>query len=234
MRLASSPVRSLIGAAFGTLLALASMSAQANFVSDITVKLIAPGGIQGNSTPISVSQLVTTANLTTGVQAGDGGAIGSGWMLTGEAVTFNGDTIHVRSYAGFDDGAGNLSTGYLGSVAGHARYEFDGLSIAGKTIVGATISAFDNFASSGFSGLSSPAASSLLHSIDANTVSLDLDSILFVDRGTGTSTAHADFLITLVTQDAGTGPGGGNVPEPAMLALFAIAALGAGAARRRA
>jgi hypothetical protein len=231
MRLASSPVRSLLAAAAGTLLALCSMSARADFQSDITVKLIAPGGTIGDSTPINVSQLVTAANLTTGVQAGDGGAIGSGFMLANEEVTFNGNSIHVRSYSGTDD----FKTGYLGGGE-HARYEFDGLSISGLTIVGVTISAYDNFANSGFIGLDSPLASDLVHYIDPNTVSLDLDNILFTDRGTGSSFAHADFLINLVTQDANGGGGGGNnnLPEPATLALFAIAALGARAARRHA
>jgi hypothetical protein len=238
MRLASFLARSLVGTAVGSLLVLSSLSARADFQSDIMVKLIAPGGIQGDSTPISVSQLVNAASLTTGVQAGDGGAIGSGWMLAGEEVTFNGNSIHVRSYAGWDDlgsGGSSIMTGYLGSGGDHARYEFDGLSIAGKTIIGLTVYAFDGYATSGFSGLAGPAAASLVHLIDADTISLDLDSILFVDRGTGTSTAHADFRIDLITQDNGTGPGGGNnLPEPASLALFAIAALGAGAARRRA
>lgn len=237
MRLASLLTRSLVGAAVGSLLALSSLSARADFQSDIMVKLIAPGGIQGDSTPISVSQLVNSASLTTGVQSGDGGPIGGVWMLAGEEVTFNGNSIHVRSYAGWDDlgtGGSSIMTGYLGSGGDHARYEFDGLSIAGKTIIGLTVYAFDGYATSGFSGLASPAAASLVHLIDADTISLDLDSILFVNRGTGTSNAHADFRIDLITQDIGTGPGGGNnLPEPATLALFAIAAFGARAARRR-
>ena len=236
MQLASSPVRSLVGAALGGLLALSSLPALADFQSNITVKLIAPGGIPGDATPIGEQQVVTVANLVNGVKYGDGGAIGGVWMLAGEEVTFNGNSIHVRSYAGDDGGgAGPLTTGYLGNGGDHARYEFDGLSIAGKTIVGLTVYAFDGYATSGFSGLAGPAAASLVHLIDADTISLDLDSILFVDRGTGTSHAHADFRIDLITQDSGgPGPGGGgNLPEPATLALFAIAALGAGAARRR-
>lgn len=234
MQLASSPVRSLIGATLGTLLALSSMSAQADFQSDITVQLIAPGGVQGDSTPISVSQLVTTANLATGIQSlvhGGSGAV-SNYLADNEEVYFSGDSILVRSYSGTDA----FTTGYLGAGGEHARYEFDDLSIAGKTITGVTVYAFDNFLTSGFSGLASPLpASNLVNWIDPHTVSLDLDNIVFKDRGSGSGSAYADFRIDLITQDAGTGPGGGNnLPEPATLALFAIAALGAGAARRRA
>jgi hypothetical protein len=237
MQRVPSSARCLLGALVSTWALLCTTPALADFQSDITVRLIAPGGIQGDPTPISVSQLVNTANFATGVQAGDGGAVGD-WMLAGEAITFIGNAIHVRAFAGYDDDAGNIYTGYLGAGGAHARYEFDGLSIAGQTIVGLNIFAFDNFAASGFIGLhpAGPTASDLAHWIDADTISLDLDTILFADRNTGTSNAHADFRIELVTRNAEPGePGdpGGTLPEPATLALFAVAALGAGLARRR-
>lgn len=234
MRLASTPIRRLLAALAGTLLALSPLSAHADFQSAITVKLIAPGGYEGDTTPINEQQLVTLAGLADGVKTGDGGAIGSGWMLAGEEITFVGDTIRVRSFAGYDDfssGGSSISTGYLGAGGEHARYEFDGLSIAGKTIVGFAVTAFDGYAGSGFTGLASPSANSLVTLIDADTLSLDLDSILFVNRGTGTSTAYADFRIELITRANGTDPG--NLPEPATLALLCVAALGARAAQRR-
>jgi PEP-CTERM motif len=236
MRLISSPARRLLGAIVGTAIALCAQPALAGFQSDITVKLIAPGGIVGDTTPISVSQLVSTGNFATGIHAGDGGDVGS-WMLAGEEVTFVGETIRVRAFAGDVTVSGSI-TGYLGLFGNHARYEFDGLSIAGKTIVGLSVTAFDGYADNGISGLA-PAVpvASLAHLVDADTVSLYLDDILFTDRGAniGSSDDHADFLITLITQDNGTDPGGpGNsVPEPATLALFLAAALGAGAVRRR-
>jgi hypothetical protein len=235
MPIPASPVRPLLAGALATLLALGSAPALADFQSAVTVRLIAPGGIQGDPTPISVSQIVNTANLLTGVQAGDGGDIGSGWMLDGEEIRFVGNSIRVRSFAGFDDASG-ISTGYLGDGVNPARYEFDGLSIAGQTIVGYSVSAFDGYADSGFSGLASPSAASLVQLLDADTLSLDLSSILFVDRGNGTGSAFADFRIDLITRDDGSGGGGGpgnRLPEPATLALFAIAALGAAGARRR-
>lgn len=238
MRLASSPARRLFGALVGSVIALCAPPVLAGFQSDITVKLIAPGGIIGDTTPISVSQLVNTANFATGIHTGDGGNVGS-WMLAGEEVTFVGETIRVRAFAGDVTVSGSV-TGYLGLFGDHARYEFDGLSIAGKTIVGLSVTAFDGYAASGFSGLApSVSAASLVHLIDADTVSFYLDDILFKDRGinVGSSEDHADFLITLITRDNSTGPGptdpGNTVPEPASLALFMVAALGASAVRRR-
>lgn len=234
MRLVPSSLRSLLGA---TALALCSLSAQADFQSSITVKLIAPGGIVGDATPINEQQVVAPADFGTGITYSGGGAVGS-WMLDNEEITFSGDTIRVRSYAGETNASGASITGYLGAGGGHARYVFDGLSIAGKTIIGLSVTTFDGYAASGISGLANPlSAASLVQLIDTDTVSLYLDDIVFADRGIniGNSLDHADFLITLLTQDNGTDPGGpGNrVPEPATLALFLVAALGAGAARRR-
>ena len=243
MRLASFPVRSLLGAVFGTVFAFCSLSARADFQSDITVKLIAPGGLNNGSTidttPISVSQLVNSGSLGTGVQAGDGGAIGTGWMLTGEKVFFDGNTIKLRVGVGDDTTGGVYTTGYLGLGGDHARYEFDGLSIAGKTIIGLTLFAWDGFGTTdngSGSGLGNPGVlGSLAHLIDADTISFDLDTLQIAARLAGSSNNFAEFRIDLITQDNGTGPGGGNgVPEPATLALFAIAAFGARAAKRRA
>ncbi len=230
----ASPVRRLLLAAAATLLALSSLSARAGFQSDIVVKLIAPGGVVGIPGAISEQQTVSVANLATGLQAGAPGPITGTWMLASEEVTFIGESIRVRSYAGYDIGP-SPTTGYLGSGGEHARYEFDGLSIAGKTIVGFNVSVFDGYADSGFVGLLGPSATSLVHLIDADTLSLNLDDILFVSRGKGSSFDHADFRIDLVTRDSSTNPGGpGNpLPEPATLALFMTAALGAGMARRR-
>ena len=233
MSVLATPLRRLLCAASGALLALSSLSAHADLQSTVTVSLIAPGGITSDPTPISLQQTVAPADFATGISTGDGSPIG-GMMLAGEEIYFVGNTIRVSAYGGGSNQQGQSITGYLGAAGQHARYVFDGLSIAGFTIVGASISAFDGYAASGTSGLDSPAATSLLHWVDADTVELYLDDIIFTDRGlnTGSSEDHADFLITLLTRPGEPDPGN-QVPEPASLALVLTAALGAGVAKRR-
>lgn len=244
MRLVPRAIRTLLGTAA---LALCSLSAHAGFTSGITVTLTAPGGINNGSsidaTPVSAQQTVPLASLVNGVSAGDGGAIGSGWMLTGEKVFFEDDSIKLRIGVGNDTTGGVYTTGYLGLGGSHALYQFDGLGITGKTIVGVNLFAWDGFGTTDAgtgSGLGNPGVlSSLAHFIDADTVTFDLDTLEIAQRIAGSSNNFADFRIQLVTRDNGTDPGGpndpggNNLPEPATLALFAIAALGARAAQRR-
>lgn len=242
MRLASFPIRSLCAAAAGALLALSSPSALAAFASDITLKLVAPGGINDGTsidpTPVSAQQTVALADLVNGVQAGDGGAIGSGWMLDGEKVFFDDDSIKLRIGVGNDITGGVYTTGYLGLGGSHALYQFDGLSIVGKTIVGVSLYAWDGFGTTDAgtgSGLGNPAVlGSLAHFIDGDTVTFDLDTLEIAQRIAGSSNNFAEFRIQLITRDNGNGGPGNDLPEPATLALFAAAALGARAARRRA
>lgn len=241
MRFALSPVRSLCAATAGALLAMCSLSAHAAFASDITLKLIAPGGINDGSsidtTPVSAQQTVALADLVNGVHAGDGGAIGSGWMLDGEKVFFEDDSIKLRVGVGNDTTGGVYTTGYLGLGGSHALYQFDGLSIVGKTIVGVSLFAWDGFGTTDAgtgSGLGNPAVlGSLAHFIDGDTVTFDLDTLEIAARIAGSSNNFAEFRIQLITRDNGTGPGN-ELPEPATLALFALAAMGARVARRRA
>jgi hypothetical protein len=243
MHLASCPVRSLLGAAFGALLTLSSMSAQASFSSDITVQLIAPSGNTVDPTPVSKSQTVAVADLATGVVAGNLGGVGdvSSQMLDNERVFFVGNSIMVRAGVG-DDTGGVYTTGWLGPLGDPAHYVFDNLQIAGQTITGFHVYAYDGFATSGTSadtGLLTPIdPADLVTQVDADTFTFDLSDIVFAHRVAGSSLNFAEFRIDLVTQDANGGGGdtggGNNLPEPATLALFAIAALGARAARRHA
>lgn len=196
----------------GLSLALASMSALADFAGDITVQLLAPGGTSaGGTSPIALSQTVAFADLATGVRApnlGGSGAVGD-YMLDNERVFFSGTMILLRVGAG-DATGGVLSTGYLGSGGEHARYQFDGLVFPGRAITGFLVYAYDAFATSGpasSSGLLSPADPMLLvHQVDADSVAFDLDTLQFKQRFAGESTNYAEFRIDLLTAP---------VPEPA-------------------
>lgn len=198
----------------GLSLALASLAAQADFASDITVKLLAPGGFPSDSTPIALSQTVTVANLADGVLAGNLGGTGviSVAMLDNERVSFVGNAIHIR--AGVGDSTGGIwTTGYLGSGGNQARYEISGLSITGQAITGFSVYAFDGYATSGTTGLLSPAdPTGLVQLSGGNTVSFNLDSLVFMHRAGGESDSYAEFRIDLLTTP---------VPEPATWLLLA-------------
>lgn len=183
-------------------------SAHADLANDVQVSLVAPGGIVGDSTPFTFTQL---APLATGITAGDGGDIGN-FMLTGEEIRFSGDSLLVHLAAGADG-----VTGYLGLGGERARYVFNGLAIAGRQITGFNVQAFDGYGTSGFSGLASPDAGSLVHLLSPSSLSVDLDTLLFVSRGLGTSMDYAELRIDLISTAA--------VPEPAT-ALMVLAGLG--------
>jgi len=211
-------LRLRLGHLFGGLtLALASMSALADFAGDITVKLIAPGGTTGDSTPVDVSQTVAFADLTTGVRAPNLGGVGgvSNFMLDNERVFFTGTMILMRVAAG-DDTGGVLTTGYLGSGSEHARYQFDGIAFTGRTITSVLVYAYDGFATSGpasTSGLLSPGDPVVLvHRIDADSYSFDLDTLQIKQRFAGSSDNYAEFRVDFITA---------AVPEPATALLLA-------------
>ena len=61
-----SGIRLRLGQLVGGLcLALCSLSAQADFAADITVRLVAPGGLVFDTTPIDLSQTVAVAETLT-------------------------------------------------------------------------------------------------------------------------------------------------------------------------
>ncbi len=202
----------------GCTLAMASMSALADFAGDVTVKLLAPGGTAGGgSTPIELSQTVAFADLTTGVQAANLGGTGdiSNFMVDNERIFFTGTMILMRVGVG-DQTGGVLTTGYLGSGSEHARYQFDGIAFAGRTITNVLVYAYDAFATSGpasASGLLSPSDPAVLvHRIDADSYSFDLDTLQIKQRFAGGSDNYAEFRVDFITA---------AVPEPAAALLLA-------------
>lgn len=202
----------------GLALALVALPALADFSGDITVQLLAPGGTTGGGpAPIALSQTVAFADLADGVRAGNLGGSGdvSDFMLDNERVFFSGTMILMRVAVG-DATGGVLTTGFLGSGGGHARYQFDGIAFTGRVITGILVYAYDGFATSGpasASGLLSPTDPAVLvHQVDADSIAFDLDTLVFKQRFTGEGDNYAEFRIDLVTAP---------VPEPTTWLLLA-------------
>jgi hypothetical protein len=208
------------------LAALAGAPAQAALSGQVTVSLIAPGGIlNGPSDGLALFQLVDPG-AGVEIQAGDGSVIG-GSMLSSvlpEQIDFSDNSILVRVLTGAVDGNGQLVTGYLGAAPDHARYEFSGLHVPGQVITGLQLGASDGFAFSGFSGVASPTSpGAYVHLLDSSTVRFDLDTLVFKDRGNGESNNYAEFRIDLVTAP---------VPEPATAVLVVAGLLVLASLRR--
>jgi len=204
--------------------ALLGAPAQAAFSGDVTVSLLAPGGIVGNSTPISGSDVVGGADGLK-LSPGDGSFIG-GWMLPLDQISFSGNSIRMTIATGAELGNGDWVSGYLGAGGARARYDFSNLNIAGQQIVGLVLSDKDGFLDTGLSGLVSPASpSSYVTLINPHRLTVDLDTLIFRDRGTGSGEGHLDLRIDLVTV---------AVPElPAAGLLLAGGLLMGGLLRRR-
>lgn len=203
--------------------ALFALPAMATLVSPIQVSLLAPGGSTVDPTPLLLTQTVSSA---TPITTGDGGDIGD-FMLPSEQIALDGDSILIRAAQG--DSLGG--TGYLGDGTGHARYEFSALGITGRTLTGFNVFAFDGYANSGVTGVTSGVGVSL---VDTNadtfldTLIFNLDDLLFVDRGHGESENFAEFRIDILSTPNITPPPPPptGVPEPGTL-ILAAAALGA-------
>ncbi len=180
---------------------LQATSAHAVLANNVNVTLNSPGGVIGNPTPLTLTQVAT---LASGILAADGGAIGN-YMLDGEAITFVGDAVRIQVAAGAQLGNGSYVTGYLGSGPTHATYRLDNLNISGRQITGYTVTAFDGYANSGFIGLISAAnAAAAVQLLTPNSLSINLDNFIFVDRGLGGSHNYANLRIDLISA----------VPEP--------------------
>jgi PEP-CTERM motif len=211
--------RSLLRCLAGGALALGlAWPAHAVLTLPIALTLSAPGGVVADPTPIDLSSWATAF---TGITAGDGSDIG-GFMLPDETIFFSdsSDSIFLRVAAG-DDNDGTLTTGILGLAGTPASYTFSGLNVDGQIITGLNVYAFDGYATSGFTGVISGTAVTL---VNASTVRFDLDSLVFKDRGGGSSAAYGEFRIDLITTP---------IPEPGTWALFALGLAAVGALRAR-
>ena len=157
-------------------------------------------------------------------------------MLPTEFIGFVGDSIRIRTTAGDTNTAGAGITGYLGSGSDPARYEFTGLAITGKDIIGILVYAFDGFFTSGTLGLAIPSGGALADyfSFDDTTdkVSVNLSDLVFAARPVGASLDFADLRIDLLTRDTDVPPPTG-VPEPTTAALIVVALLGLRSVRVR-
>jgi hypothetical protein len=218
----------------------------ANLSGNVTVNLIAPGGLTSDGgatidpTPVSLSDTVTVSAGAIELSAGDSTTIGSQLMLTSptpigssiplyapvssELIDFNGSSIFVRLLTGSASALNVYTTGYLGSGGTHARYEFTGLNVPGETITGLSYLVGDNFGTLANTGLVNPPAN-FIRLTSAHSIVFELDQLQFADRGQGNASNYAEFRIDLQTAP---------VPEPS---TFALALLGLGltawTARRR-
>lgn len=197
-------------------------SANAVLLDTVTVELIAPLGTQLNLAPFT---LIQAAPLATGVLAFNLGGSGpiSDFMLDNEKITFSGNSILIRVGAGSTNG---FNPGFgLG-----ARYQLNGLAVAGEVITGFTAYAFDGYGTTGtFTGLAPGVLPSSLVQlgVNADSINFKLDNTLtFVDRGLGGSLNYAEFRIDLVSQP---------IPEPGswLMMLAGLGGVAGMAARRR-
>lgn len=196
-------------------------SAQAALVSPLSVTLWAPGGTTFGDPAINETASVdTSVGLVPGLPD-PANLISNRWMLPPEYIQFSGDSILIGVAAG-DQVNGALVTGYLGSGGDTARYEI-GVAIAGRTITGFTASAIDGYGG----GMD-------VQLVNGNTeLDFGLDQIAFdthqnvVDPN---GYHYATFRI-----DLQSAPIGGDLPEPASLALVATALtlLGVGRSKSR-
>ena len=212
-------IRRCICGAGIALVAVVSGSAHAALDSPVAVSLIAPGGLAVDPTPIDATDSI---DPIVGVAAGDASTIGSTFMLPGESIQFVDNSILLHVAAG-DVAGTDVITGYFGAGGAHARYEFGGLSVTGRAIIGVNVFAFDGFGDAGFSGVVSGIGVSL---VTPHSVSFNLDDLVLADRGNGASNAFGEFRIDLLTR---------AVPEPSTWAmlLLGLAAVGIGAGRGR-
>ena len=202
-------------------------TAWADLANDVTVRLQAPGGAAGDPAPIDVTEV---APLATGILAANllppATPLGdvATFMLDDERISFAGNSIHIRVAAGEEWAGPTFFTGYHGLGPDPAQYLLSNLNITGFTITGFEAYAFDGFLTSGTTGLLAPAnVNTAIQLVDAHSLSLNLDSLEFVNRVVP-GYKYAEIRIDLLTTP---------VPEPSAVALGSLAVLGLAALRRR-
>lgn len=208
------------------LLALAAGVAQAqNFAQPISVTLSAPGGLWDGTSITEPGPISEGITLQPGasVTPGDGTVLGDEFLLPSEFISLVGSEIRIRVAQGASDG----STGYLGAAGVPATFTFSGLALAGKNIVGLTLGFNDGFGATGTTGIANLQAltsANWIRLIGSNAVAVNLDTLLFRDRGQGESGNYADIRIAFQTVP---------VPEAATWSLMLVGlALGGVAIRR--
>lgn len=196
---------------------LASGAAHASLIGDaVDISLVSPVDsidLQDLGISVGAGSEIRPGNNT--VIGGDGSP-DSTPLLSNEFLDIQHDRIILQLETGFDDGNGNLSTGY----GADAFWLIAGLDFAGGTITG-----FNVF----LTGFSVFDTATDIKFIGGNTFQIFISDLLFVDSTTGFDVGRIE--IELVTDGTPPPP---PVPEPGTLALLALG-LGAlaGARRRR-
>lgn len=188
-------------------LAAATVSPAYAALDATSIRLSAPGGIIGDSTPLSLVNTPIASGDGVKASPGDGTAIG-GYLLPLESISFSGNDIDITIAAGAVDASNNVVTGYLGQGSQHAQYVFDGL-----TADGLSIKSFTAQVTGG--GLNSPSSlSGVVTLVTPDQLTINLDNLIFKDLGQGQSNDHVSLQIALTP-----------VPEPTTLSSFGLAGL---------
>jgi hypothetical protein len=206
--------------------AMFAAPASAALLTPTSVDLFAPGGVGPTPGTASGPVIVNQVWGSSGIMVGDGGAIGDGYMLEGEHIALQGDSVLIHVAQGGD----NHDSGYFGLGSVHARYVVNGLGNSGKKLTGFSVSAFDGYGVTGTVGVTNLAAINTggisLIDTDGNSLAdslvFNLDGLVFLDRFIGDSLNFAEFRITIQSENLTTQPPNG-VPEPGSLALAAAA-----------
>lgn len=202
----------------------ASLTQAATLDQPVTVTLSAPGGLWDGTSVTEPGPITESDELApdSSLLPDDDSTIGGQFLLPEEFISLVGTEIHIRLAQSTTDG----STGYLGAAGVPATFTFSGLAVAGQNIVGLTLGFHDGFGASGTVGIANLAeltSSNWIRLTSGDTVTVDLDTLRFLDRGENVN--FADLRIALQTAP---------VPEPETWSLLLSGLLAGGLLRRRA